>query len=76
MFVHNKIYKQTWITNDGKTRNQIDNIRIDARHGSNSLDVRSLKGADGDPDHILVHARIRIRLFTQKTKYIKSGFEQ
>ncbi|XP_072376832.1 uncharacterized protein [Diabrotica undecimpunctata] len=67
MFEHKKIYKQTWVSNDGVTRNQIDHVLVDARRGSNCLDVRSLREADGDTDHFLVKAKIRTRIASKKT---------
>lgn len=66
MFEHKDIHKETWISNDNTTRNQIDHIVVDARHASNILDVRSLRGADGETDHILVRAKIRFRISSQK----------
>lgn len=68
MFEHKDIHKQTWISNDGITRNQIDHILVDARHASNVLDVRSLRGADADTDHILVRAKVRMRISNHKNK--------
>ncbi|KAK4876496.1 hypothetical protein RN001_009002 [Aquatica leii] len=68
MFEHKDIHKQTWVSNDGRTRNQIDHIIIDARHSSNIVDVRSLRGADADTDHYLVTAKIKIRLSTITNK--------
>ncbi|GJQ87077.1 hypothetical protein Trydic_g6836 [Trypoxylus dichotomus] len=40
-FQHRDIHKQTWVSNDKTTRNQIE---VDPRRGSNVLDVRNLKG--------------------------------
>ena len=65
MFEHKNIHKKTWISNDKITRNQIDHVLIDARHGSNCLDVRSIRGADADTDDILVRTKIRVRISTQ-----------
>lgn len=48
MFPHKDIHKQTWVSNDHITQNQIDHIIVDAGHGSNILDVRSLRGIDGE----------------------------
>jgi len=62
MFPHKTIHKHTWVSNDHVTRNQINHVVVDARHGSNVLDVSSLRGVDGDTDHFLVKAKLRIRI--------------
>ncbi|XP_072387477.1 uncharacterized protein [Diabrotica undecimpunctata] len=66
MFPHKDIHKQTWVSNDHITRNQIDHIIIDARHGNNIIDVRSLRGIDGDTDHYLVRAKVKSRISSHK----------
>lgn len=66
MFEHKRIHKQTWISNDGVTRNQIDHVLVNARYGSNIIDVRSLRGVDADSDHLLVRAKVRARISSQK----------
>lgn len=62
MFDHKNIHKQTWVSNDGITRNQIDHVLINARRGSGITDVRSLRGLDADSDHFLVRAKFRERI--------------
>lgn len=56
MLNHKNIHKQTWISNDGRTINQIDHILVNAKPGSNIVNVRSLRGLDADSDHFLVTA--------------------
>lgn len=62
MFERCRIHKQTWVSNDGVIRNQIDHVFVDARHGSNVTDVRSSRGIDPDIDHFLVRAKVHIRI--------------
>jgi hypothetical protein len=66
MLPHRNIHKFTWISPDGNTHNQIENILIDRRRHSNVLDVRSFRAADCDTDHYLVVAKVGERLAVRK----------
>ncbi|XP_050516907.1 uncharacterized protein LOC126891692 [Diabrotica virgifera virgifera] len=47
-FERKDIYKVTWVSNDGRTHNQIDHVLIDARHSSSIINTRSTRGAAVD----------------------------
>ena len=57
-------------------RNQIDYIAIDKRWFSSILDAKSYPGADGDSDHNLVIAKMRLKaLKTRKNEEIPLRFD-
>ena len=62
LFPHKECHKVTWVSPDGKTRNQIDHIAISRRWKSSLQDVRVKRGADVGSDHHLVIGKVKIRL--------------
>jgi len=61
-FQRKDIYKQTWVSPDATTKNQIDHVTIDKLHCSWFKNIRSYRGADGDTDHYLVVATLTEKL--------------
>jgi hypothetical protein len=76
MFLHHRIPKYTWTSPEGNTDNQTDHILINRRWHSSILDVRSFRGADCDPDHYLVVAKVRERLVVSKRAAQKVDMER
>lgn len=66
MFFHHPRKRYTWISPGDRYRNQIDFIAIDRSWFSSILDARTQPGADGDSDHQLVIAKLRLKSFPQK----------
>ena len=64
-FRHHIRCKTTWISPDGRTKNEIDYIPIRSRFKSSALNCRAYPKADCGSDHNLVAARLRL-CFTAK----------
>ena len=62
MLPRKDIYKQTWCSPDGETRNQIDHILGDSRHIRDLESVRSRRGADCGSDHFMVEVSYKQRI--------------
>ena len=62
IFRHRQIHKNTWVSPDRRTTNQIDHIVINKRWKSSPLDTRTYRGVDVVSDHNLVVAKIRLKL--------------
>lgn len=61
IFHHKNIHKQTWVSPDGRMRNQIDHVVVDSRIRC-IMDVRSMRGSSGISDNFIVKSKVRFRL--------------
>ena len=46
LFPHRDIYKSTWVSPDGKTRNQIDHVLINKKFRNSVSNTRVYRSAD------------------------------
>ena len=62
IFEHRNIHKVTWCSPYGHTQNQIDHITINNRWRGCLQDVRATWGADVGSDHVLIIAKVKLKL--------------
>jgi hypothetical protein len=64
---HREIDKLTWISPNGRDKNQIDHIIINGKWRRSLQDVRAMRGADVASDHHLIVANIKLKLKKSST---------
>jgi len=62
MFQRKDIHKYTWISPNGRHKNQIDHVLINNRFKNSILNIRTLRGADMDSDHLLVGIWMKVKI--------------
>ena len=62
IFPHKTVHKQTWISPDTHTKNQIDHFTINKKWRSSLVDLRAYKGSDVNSDHHLLIAKVKLKL--------------
>ncbi|XP_072020278.1 craniofacial development protein 2-like [Amphiura filiformis] len=62
IFPHRQIHKQTWVSPDGRTKNQIDHVMVSRQHRISVQDTRAMRGADIYSDHQLLRTKLKIKL--------------
>lgn len=62
MFPRKDIHKYTRILLNGRHKNQIDHVLINDRFKNSILNIRTLRGADMDSDHLLIGIWMRVKI--------------
>jgi len=62
MFPQKDIHKYTWISPNWRHKNQIDHVLINDRFKNSILNIRTLRGADMDSDHLLIGIWMRVKI--------------
>ncbi|XP_071151821.1 craniofacial development protein 2-like [Mytilus edulis] len=73
IFEHKNIHKATWVSPNGKVKNQIDHILINKKWRSSLLDVKVKRGADVYSDHHPIRLKLRKNKCKTPSKIIDCG---
>lgn len=60
-FDRKDIHKITWISNDGRTKTQIDHVLIEKHRADSITNVRSYRGTTHESDHHLIKSIMRLK---------------
>jgi hypothetical protein len=66
LFIYKEIHKNTWVSPDLRTENQIDHIAISQSLRRSLMNVRMKRGADIGSDHCIVVAFFQMQITADK----------
>ncbi|XP_065568801.1 uncharacterized protein LOC136032419 [Artemia franciscana] len=70
LFQRKEVYKYTWYSNDGRTRNMLGYIIVSRRWRSSITNFETYRSAElGSSDHRLVVSNLRLHLKAQKSDH-------
>ena len=62
IFPHKEVHKQTWISPDRRTCNQIDHVLFNRKFRTSVLDTTAIRSVDIASDHHLVCTKLRLKV--------------